>query len=112
VVKVLQNLFEVELDKENFTSNDVYEHARKMYDSPPPRDDISLGLFVVAEFANVLKLCGFDATRTELTTLQGGWQALFTGFDLSSQNEMPGAPFLRFLQGRERHCQRNFSRTQ
>ena len=70
VVKVLQNLFEVELDKENFTPNDVYEQARKMHDSPPPRDDIGLGLFVVSEFANVLKIYGFDATRTELTTLQ------------------------------------------
>jgi hypothetical protein len=48
----------------------VQEHAHKIYDSPPSTDEIKLGLFLVAEFANVLKSCGFNSTHTEMVSLQ------------------------------------------
>jgi len=63
VLHVLQNLFDVSLDKDTFTPADVEQHAQKMYDSPPSLDTINLGLFLVTEFANVLSTYVF-ATGT------------------------------------------------
>jgi len=67
---VLKNLFEVELERETFTPADVEQHAGKMYDQPPLADEIGLGLFLVAEFANVLKTCSLSLEHCELTNLQ------------------------------------------
>ncbi len=70
VVRILQNLFDTEMEKENFTADDVAQHAAKMYESPPAKEEIALGLFLGAEFANVLKVCGFSLDHTEMTMLQ------------------------------------------
>jgi hypothetical protein len=69
-IKTLQNLFEVEVEKENFSPDDVQAHARKIYDSPPSIEEIKLGLFLVAEFPNVLRSAGFNSSRTEMVSLQ------------------------------------------
>jgi hypothetical protein len=58
VLHVLQNLFDVSLDKDTFTPADLEQHAQKMYDSPPSLETINLGLFLVTEFANVLSTYG------------------------------------------------------
>jgi len=49
VLHVLQNLFEVELTKTEFTREEIETHARKMYDSVSP-EKIALGLYLVREF--------------------------------------------------------------
>src|ERR1019366_6580235 len=69
VLHVLQNLFDVSLDKDNFTPADVEQHAQKIYDSPPSLETINLGLFLVTEFANVLSTYGFAAgSLTKVTS--------------------------------------------
>jgi hypothetical protein len=69
-IKILQNLFEVEVEKDNFTPDDVLAHARKIYAFPPSIDEIKLGLFLIADFPNVLKVCGFNSSHTEMASLQ------------------------------------------
>lgn len=61
VLHVIQNLFDVSLDKDTFTPADVEQHAQKMYDSSPSAETINLGLFLLTEFANVLSICYFAA---------------------------------------------------
>ncbi len=69
-IKILKNLFEVELEKDNFTPDDVVTHARKICDIPPSIEEIKLGLFLIAEFPNVLRVCGFNSAHTEMVSLQ------------------------------------------
>lgn len=69
-IKVLKNLFEVELERETFTLDDVQEHAHKICDFPPTNHEITLGFFLVAEFANVMKSCRFNSTHTEMVSLE------------------------------------------
>src|SRR5713101_2738347 len=45
VLHVLQNMFDVEMEKVDFTPADVEAHARKMYDIIDP-DNIKLGLYL------------------------------------------------------------------
>src|SRR5579863_4736709 len=67
VLHVLRNLFEVNLDKEEFTPVDVGHQAQKMYDMPPTADTINLGLFLLTEFANVFTSCAFAKDLTVLS---------------------------------------------
>ncbi len=57
VVHVLQNLFEIQPDKTDFTPSDVEAHARTMYDSIEP-ETIRLGLYLVQEFGVLAQWSG------------------------------------------------------
>jgi serine/threonine protein kinase len=50
VLRILQNIFEVEMEKKDFTPVDVEAQAAKMYDRPPAESLIKLGLYLVQEF--------------------------------------------------------------
>lgn len=69
VLHVLQNLFDVELDKTKFVPADVQAHAEKMYDLPPTPEQIKLGLYLARELG-VLSGYGESPDRTELVSLQ------------------------------------------
>jgi hypothetical protein len=85
VLHVLQNLFEVNWDKDTFNIADVEQHAQKMYDTPPSLESINLGLFLLTEFANVLSTCSFAVGLTKpssftindnivtLKNIEGAW---------------------------------------
>jgi hypothetical protein len=68
VLRVLQNLFDVSLEKDTFIPADVEQHAKKIYDVPPSADTINLGLFLLQEFANVLSTCSFAVGQTKLNS--------------------------------------------
>jgi predicted nucleotide-binding protein len=68
VLHVLQNLFDVDWEKETFTPADVERHAEKMYDTPPFPETIKLGLYLVPEF-RVLSTYSFGPEHTELLSL-------------------------------------------
>jgi hypothetical protein len=68
VLHVLQNLFDVETEKADFSPADVEAHARKMYDIIDP-DNIKLGLYLVRDFG-VLCGWGMNAQQTELVSLR------------------------------------------
>jgi serine/threonine protein kinase len=69
VLRVLQNLFDVELDKTDFTPTDVEAHAAKMYDNPPARSVIQLGLYLAQEFG-VLAGWSCNQQQTELASVR------------------------------------------
>jgi uncharacterized protein (TIGR02391 family) len=46
---VLRSLYEVELDKDTFSSDDAVQHARKLYDAVD-QDTVKLGLYLCPEF--------------------------------------------------------------
>ena len=50
VLRILQNLFEVEVEKKDFGPADVEAQAEKMFDRPPADSVIKLGLYLVQEF--------------------------------------------------------------
>ena len=68
VLYVLQNMFDVETEKAEFTPSDVEAHARKMYDVVDP-ENVKLGLYLVRDFA-ALGGWGMNAAQTELTSLR------------------------------------------
>lgn len=68
VLHVLQNLFDVSLDKDTFTPADVEQHANRIYDLPPLVKQINLGLFLLTEFANVFSTCGFAGGLTRISS--------------------------------------------
>ena len=70
VAHVLQDLFEVQPDKTDFTPADVEAHAQKMYDSIEAAT-IRLGLYLVQEFG-VLASWGGNTQQTEITFLRIG----------------------------------------
>ena len=49
LLRILQNMFEVETEKRLYTAADVEEHAGKMYERPPDKSLIKLGLYLVQE---------------------------------------------------------------
>ena len=49
VLHTLRNLFEVEIDKQDFTFADIETHARKLYDSAT-EESLRLGLYLATEF--------------------------------------------------------------
>src|SRR5215472_7849587 len=53
LLHALQNLFEVELEKSEFSQDEIQEQARKIYDKPIDLKAIKLGLYLAQEF-NVL----------------------------------------------------------
>jgi hypothetical protein len=62
VLQVLQNLFEVEMEKTDFTAADVETHARKMFDTIDP-ETVNLGLYLAQEFAGVFS--GFSVNAKQ-----------------------------------------------
>lgn len=49
-LRVLQKLFDAEMDKVDFTVAEVEAHAQKIFDIPPLLENIRLGLYFAAEF--------------------------------------------------------------
>jgi hypothetical protein len=68
VLHVLQNLFEVQPDKTDFTPADVEAHARKMYDSIEA-EAIKLGLYLAQDFAVFAQWRG-NPQQTEIAFLR------------------------------------------
>lgn len=68
VLHVLQNMFDVEVDKVDFTATDVEAHAHRMYDVVEP-DNIKLGLYLVRDFG-ALGGWGTNRDQTELTNFR------------------------------------------
>jgi hypothetical protein len=85
VLHILHNLFDCEVEKEDFTPTDLEAHAKKMYDKPPSIEVIKRGLYLVQEF-RVLSACS-NPQQTEvlsvrisdnivtLTDIDGAWDA-------------------------------------
>src|SRR5882724_12262866 len=69
VLRVLQNLFDVELDKTEFTPADVEAQAAKMYDKPPATSVIKLGLYLAQEFGVFADWSG-NQQQTELASMR------------------------------------------
>lgn len=69
VLRVLQNIFDVEPDKTDFTPADVEAHAAKMYDSPPAASVTKLGLYLAQEF-RVFNGWSSNQLHTELVSMQ------------------------------------------
>src|SRR2546425_3030315 len=67
VIHVLQNLFEVEMEKTDFTPADVEAHARKLYDIIEP-ETVNLGLYLAQEFGGVFARFGRNP-QGEFTSL-------------------------------------------
>ena len=68
VLHVLQNMFEVEMEKVDFTPSDVETHARKLYDVVDP-NHIRLGLYLVRDFGALMG-SGMNTQQTELVSLR------------------------------------------
>ena len=68
VLHVLQNMFDVEMEKVDFTPAEVEAHARKMYDVVDP-ENIKLGLYLAQDFG-VLGGWSTNPDQTELATLR------------------------------------------
>lgn len=68
VLHVLQNLFDIEMDKIDFKPADVEAHARRMYDVVD-RDNIRMGLYLAQDFG---ALGGWltNPEQTELSSLR------------------------------------------
>jgi serine/threonine protein kinase len=69
VLRVLQNLFDVELDKTEFTPADVEAQAAKMYDKPPATSVIQLGLYLAQELGVFAGWSG-NQQQTELASMR------------------------------------------
>jgi len=50
MLRVLQSLFDVEMDKIDFTVAEIEAHADKIFDIPPMPEDFRLGLYLAPEF--------------------------------------------------------------
>jgi predicted nucleotide-binding protein len=70
VLHVLRNLFEIEADKQDFSFAEIETHAREMYGTVSS-EDLSLGLYLVAEFP-VLAHYSPTQTQIERLALQNG----------------------------------------
>ena len=68
VLHVLQNMFEVEWEKTDFTPADVEAHARKMYEIVEP-ETIWMGLYLAQEF-NAFSQWSGNQSQTEFSTLR------------------------------------------
>jgi uncharacterized protein (TIGR02391 family) len=68
-VRVLQNLFEVEMEKTNFSPAEVEAHANKMFDVPPLPGMTRVGLYLAHEFG-VLGGWSQKPGQTEPTSIQ------------------------------------------
>jgi len=68
VLHVLQNMFDVEMEKIDFTPADVEAHAHRMYDVVYP-DNIKLGLYLAQDFG-ALGGWSTNPEQTELATLR------------------------------------------
>ena len=68
VLHVLQNMFDVEMEKVDFTPAEVEAHARKLYDIVDP-DHIKLGLYLARDFG-ALGGWGMNPEQTELISLR------------------------------------------
>src|ERR1039458_1467759 len=67
VLRLLQNMFEVEIDKTTFTPADLEKHASKICNSPPLSDVIRFGLYLATEF-DVLARWSFNPKMTEIVS--------------------------------------------
>jgi hypothetical protein len=69
VLRTLQNIFEVEMEKKDFAPADVEVQARKIFDRPPTDSIIKLGLYLVQEFGVFATWSG-NPEQTELRTFR------------------------------------------
>jgi uncharacterized protein (TIGR02391 family) len=69
VLRVLQNMFDVEMDKTDFSPADVEAHAHKMFGVPSPPETIRLGLYLAQNFGVLAGWSG-NAQQTELVSLR------------------------------------------
>lgn len=69
VLRVLQNMFDVEMEKVEFTTADVEAHAKKMFDTPPAASVIKLGLYLSPEFGALLTWSP-NSSQTEATSIR------------------------------------------
>jgi hypothetical protein len=69
ILHVLQNMFDVELDKTDFTLADVEAHVAEMYDLPPATSVIKLGMYLAQEFG-VLAGWSHNPQHTELVSIR------------------------------------------
>jgi hypothetical protein len=69
VLRILQNLFEVEVEKRDFGPVDVEVQAGKMFDRPPANSVIKLGLYLAQEFG-VFAGWSSNSEQTELHTFR------------------------------------------
>jgi eukaryotic-like serine/threonine-protein kinase len=69
VLRILQNIFEVEMEKKDFAPADVEVQAGKMFDRPPAESLIKLGLYLVQEFGAFAQWSATPA-QTELQSFR------------------------------------------